>query len=185
MSRIAVAATLAALAFGCSKKTDSNQQSSAMPGDLKTVPTDPSPQPTGEGAKGGDADARYRLKPEEGQLAVQAPADAKAGAETTASIVVTPGPEYKVNTEFPTKLTLETPAGVTITKAEFKAGGANKEKGDADVFDESKLTFTVKLTPAAAGAHTIKGSFKFAVCDKAGSTCLAKKEPIAIQVAAK
>lgn len=184
MSRIAVAATFAVLALACSKKTDANQQSSAMPGDLKAMPADPSPQPAGEGARGAD-DARYRLKPEEGQLAVSAPADAKAGAETTASIVVTPGPEYKVNVEFPTKLTLESPTGVTLAKAELKAGGASKEKGDADVFDESKLTFTVKLTPAAAGAHTIKGSFKFAVCDKAGSTCLAKKEPIAIQVAAK
>lgn len=188
MSRFALGVSLVAgLALAaCSKKTDSNQQSSAMPGDLKAMPVDPSPAGGGAAgeAKGGD-DSRFRLKPEEGQLAVEPPAEATAGAETTASIVVTPGAAYKVNVEFPTKLTLESPQGVTLAKAELKAGGQNKEKGDADVFDESKLTFTVKLTPAAAGQHTIKGSFKFAVCDKAGSTCLAKKEPIAIQVAAK
>jgi hypothetical protein len=146
-------------------------------GDVKTVGAP-------EGTKGGD-DARFKLQPEEGKLAIEAPADAKANAETTAKVIVTAGKEFKVNVEFPTKLTLENAQGVTIAKAELKAGGHDKSKGDADVFDEQSLVFAVKLTPTAAGNHTINGTFKFAVCDKAGSTCLAKKERIAIQVAAK
>ena len=132
---------------------------------------------------GGD-EKRFRLQAEEGAITIEAPAGAKAGSESIAKIVVTPASKYKVNTEFPTKLTLETADGVTIAKAELKAGGQDKAKGDAEVFDESKLTFAVKLTPAKSGSYTINGSFKFAVCDRAGSTCLAKKEPIAIQVAA-
>ena len=43
--------------------------------------------------------------------------------------------------------------------------------------------FAVKLTPAASGSYTINGDFKFAVCDR--DTCLPKREPIAIAVAAK
>jgi hypothetical protein len=136
------------------------------------------------GAPGGGDEKRFRLQPEEGNLAIEAPAGAKAGAETIAKIVVTPADKYKVNTEFPTRLTLENADGVTIAKAELRAGGQDKAKGDAEVFEESKLTFAVKLTPAKSGSFTINGSFKFAVCDRAGSTCLAKKEPIAIQVAA-
>lgn len=132
--------------------------------------------------KGGD-DTMFRLKPDEGMLTIEAPADAKAGAETIAKVIVTPGAKYKVNLEFPTKLTLETTTGVTFAKGELKAGGASKAKGDADRFDEQQLTFTVKLTPSQSGSYTINGSFKFAVCDK--DQCLAKKEPIAIQVAAK
>jgi hypothetical protein len=128
---------------------------------------------------------RRGLQPEEGKLAIEAPADAKANTEATAKVIVTAGKEFKVNVEFPTKLTLENAQGVTIAKAELKAGGHDKAKGDADVFDEQSLVFAVKLTPTAAGNHTINGTFKFAVCDKAGSTCLAKKERIAIQVAAK
>lgn len=193
MSRFALATSFVLLFAGCSKKPEAK-------GELKSMPADPSPAGEMAGARtggapavggadgaagGGAADERFRLKPEEGQLAVQAPADAKAGSEATATIQVTPGPEYKVNVEFPTKLTLENAEGVTLAKAEFKAGGPSKDKGDADSFDDHKLTFTVKLTPTAAGAQTVKGSLKFAVCDKAGSTCLAKKEPIAIQVAAK
>ena len=141
--------------------------------------------PVAEGAPKSPADEkRFRLQPEEGTLVVQAPSEAKAGTEAVAKIVVTPGSEYYVNTEFPTKVTLENAEGVTIAKAELKAGGQGEPKGDAEVFEKSKLEFSVKLTPTKSGSHTINGQFKFAVCDKAGSTCLAKKEPIAISVAA-
>ncbi|HEU0036844.1 MAG TPA: hypothetical protein VFQ53_39815 [Kofleriaceae bacterium] len=143
-----------------------------------TVATPGAPTPT-------SGDSRFRLTPEEGTVKIELAGDAKAGAETTAKVIITPGAKYKVNTEFPTKLTLETPANVKLAKAELTAGGHDKAKGDADVFDEHQLAFAVKLTPAQSGSYTINGSFKFAVCDKAGSTCLAKKEPIAIQVAAK
>ena len=100
-------------------------------------------------------------------------------------VAITAADKYKVNIEFPSKLTLTSPSGVTLAKAEFKAGGHDKSKGDAEVFDDHQLQFLVKLTPADAGKFTINGSFEFAVCDKAGSQCLPKKMPIAIQVAAK
>jgi hypothetical protein len=96
---------------------------------------------------------------------------------------VTPGKGYHVNTEYPVKLTLTSPAGVTLAKAEFLAGGSAKGKGDADVLDENQLAIAVKLTAAQSGSYTINGNFKFAVCDK--DQCLAKKETIAIAVAAK
>jgi hypothetical protein len=138
----------------------------------------------GAPAKPSPADTdRSRLKPEEGKLAIEPPADAKAGAEAVAKITVTPATGYHVNTEYPTKLTLTSPQGVTLAKAEFVAGGHDKAKGDADDFDEKQLAFTVKLTPAASGSYTINGSFKFAVCD--ASQCLPKKETIANTLAAK
>jgi hypothetical protein len=129
------------------------------------------------------ADDRSRLQPAEGKLAIEPPSDAKAGAEAVARITVTPGVGYHVNTEYPTKLTLTSPAGVTLAKAELVAGGHDKAKGDADALDEKQLVFAVKLTPAASGSFTINGSFKFAVCDQA--QCLPKRETIAIAVAAK
>src|SRR5712691_886188 len=73
-------------------------------------------------AKAGGDDARFRLQPNEGTLAVEPPADAKAGAEAVAKITVKPGQGYHVNTEYPIKLTLTSPAGVTLAKAEFVAG---------------------------------------------------------------
>jgi hypothetical protein len=139
---------------------------------------------TGGGNAGGD-NPQMKLTAEEGALSIEVPPDAKAGAETVVKVAVTAADKYKVNIEFPSKLSLTTTNGVTIAKADFKAGGHDKSKGDAEVFDDHQLQFLVKLTPADRGNFTINGSFKFAVCDKAGSQCLPKKMPIAIQVAAK
>jgi hypothetical protein len=188
MSRLALAALV--LAAACSKSAGTKEKpddtlAGNNPGEKISVPgskTAPTMAPV-ETAPESD-NKRLRLQPEEGAIAVEAPAGAKAGTETIAKIVVTASKTYKMNTEFPTKLTLENADGVTIAKAELKAGGMDKAKGDAEVFDEGTMTFAVKLTPAKTGSYTINGTFKFAVCDKAGSTCLPKKEPIAIQVAA-
>jgi hypothetical protein len=198
MSRVALATVLiAGLVHGCSKSAGKQEtaDNDMGAGGRVEVPGARGGAPKGaaiggaptSGAPGESAavnDARYKLTPEEGQLAIEVPAGAKAGTETVAKVVVTPGSAYKVNTEFPTKLTLDAAQNVTFAKTELKAGGHDKSKGDAETFTEGNLTFLVKLTPSAPGSHTVNGTFKFAVCDKAGSTCLAKKEAIAIQVAA-
>ncbi|MDQ3334321.1 MAG: hypothetical protein M4D80_04105 [Myxococcota bacterium] len=186
MSRLALFALV--LTVGCSKSAGTKEKPDdtlATTGNDRVAVPGAKGAPTTEGAVGGGDEKRFRLQPEEGALAIEAPTGAKAGTETIAKIVVTPGSEFKVNTEFPTKLTLENADGVTIAKATLIAGGQDKAKGDAEVFEESKLVFGVKLTPAKSGSYTINGSFKFAVCDKAGSTCLAKKEPIVIQLPAR
>jgi len=137
---------------------------------------------TGTPPGGAAGDDPFRLKPEEGTLAIVAPAEGAAGTELVATVNVTPAGPYHINLEFPTKLELTGPAGVVIAKPKQTAGGHDKARGDADAFEDGKLTFTVRMTPQP-GAHTVTGSFKFAVCDK--DTCLAKKEQISIAVAAK
>jgi hypothetical protein len=188
MSRFALVALV--LAVGCSKSAGTKEKpddtlSTVGAGEKVAVPgARGAPATTGtEGAAIGGSSERLRLLPEEGALVVES-STTTAGNESIVKIVVKPSSTYKVNTEYPTKITLETTDGVTIAKAELKAGGTDKAKGDAEVFEESGATFAVKLTPAKSGSYTINGNFKFAVCDKAGSTCLPKKEPIAIQVAA-
>jgi hypothetical protein len=179
LTAVLAAALAAGLAGGCSKSAGSKDS----PKPVNTgAPETVAVPGAAEGAKGG-TDEAYKLKPEEGQLSVQVPPDAVAGKETTARVIVTPTQKFKINFEFSTKLTLEPPADVTLAKAELKAGGPSKAQGDAEKFEEKQLAFAVKLTPTKSGSHTINGTFKFAVCDK--DQCLAKREPIAIQVAAK
>src|SRR3954469_10358446 len=60
-------------------------------------PAEPAPAPPSGAASASDDD-RFKLKPEEGKLAIELPADAKAGAESVAKITVTPGTGYHVNT---------------------------------------------------------------------------------------
>ena len=187
---------------GCSKSAGNQDTSKALGGEpgagemgkvvvpgaeLAPPPAFPSERggaagPAAGANTGASTDDSFRLKPDEGKLAVESPAPTSPGTEVAAKILVTPTGPYKINKEFPTKLTIETPEGVTVAKAQLTAGGADQVKGDADAFEDHQLAFTVKLTPAAAGQHTISGTFRFAVCDK--DTCLSKKEPIEIAVAA-
>jgi len=190
--RYAVAlATVLSLAACSSKTPPAKETGSAtamteervvVPG-AKTEGAAPNFGPPGTAASGGAIAGGATLRPEEGKLAVEPPAEAKAGSEVTAKVVITPTTAYKVNTEFPTKLELQAPAGVTIAKAQLIAGGPDKAKGDAEAFGERELAFAVKLTPAQAGNFTVNGTIKFAVCDK--DTCLPKKEPVSIAIAAK
>jgi len=208
MSRFAVlvVCVLAASVLAACSKSAGNQDKVSSPptpssgGDVIAVPQAGAPtmggvKPAGEGAPAAGApgtpaapapgadDDRLRLRPEEGTLAIEPPADAKAGTEVVAKVTVKPGKGYHVNTEYPIKLTLLPPTGVTLAKTDFAAGGHDKGKGDADALTEQGLAFAVKLTPAAGGNYTVNGKFKFAVCD--ANQCLPKKENIAITLAAK
>jgi hypothetical protein len=184
MLRFALAATLL---FGACTKA--NQDTTSAPADKGVgqrvaVPGDQAAMGAPREATRMIADDnRLRLKPNEGTLAVEELVDAHAGTEATAKITVTPGTGYHVNTKYPIMLTLESPAGVKLAKSEFKAGGRDDAKGDAETLDEHQLVFAVKMTADKSGSYTVSGRFDFAVCEK--DQCLVKKEPIAIAVAAK
>lgn len=189
MSRLALGSVLTALlaatvAVSCSKSAGTKESKPASTGGAPEVIAVPGAKvsPAERGTKGA-SDEAFKLKPDEGALSIEVPPDAAAGKETIARVIVTPTPKYKINFEYSTNLTLQPPDGVTLEKAELKAGGMAKVQGDAEKFEEKQLAFAVKLTPKASGSHTINGTFKFAVCDK--DRCLAKKEAIAFQVAAK
>lgn len=98
------------------------------------------------------------------------------GAATAAVVKATPGTGYHVNLDFPVKLTLEPPAGVSLEKGAF-------EKADTTAFDKDQLVFTVKATAAAAGEYKIPGTLKFAVCT--ATTCDPKKVPVEVAVVVK
>jgi hypothetical protein len=109
------------------------------------------------------------------QLSVVPPPAQPIGTETTARVEVKPGPGYKINREFPTKLSLTAPEGVTVPKLVF-------ELGDAAKVDDHQLTFDVKLTAGKPGAYQITGKLKFAVCTE--ESCDPKSRNIGIAVTA-
>ncbi len=109
------------------------------------------------------------------QLTQQQPAPTAAGGETVARLVVHPGEGYKMNKDFPTKLTLEPPAGVNLSKTVL-------EPADAEQFTEKELAFAVKMTAPTAGEYTIPGTIKFAVCTD--TTCDPKKQKVALTLKA-
>jgi len=140
------------------------------------------PAGTHGGAKGGAPIASgSTLHADEGTLTIDK-AEGKVGSELTSNITVTPSGEFHVNTDFPTKITLEPPDGVKLMKTEYTAGGSSKAQGDASAFSEKTMAFAVKATADKPGSYEIKGTFKFAVCKV--DQCFPKKQPITITVAA-
>jgi hypothetical protein len=128
------------------------------------------------------ANAAFHLKPEEGTLTT-GKADGAAGAAASAEIKLAPGTGFHIATDYPIKLKLLETPGVKLEKKMLTAGGRDKAQGDAATLTEQALAFAVKVTPEAAGAYEIKGTFSFGVCEK--DSCHPRTQPITIQVAAK
>ncbi|MCA9559149.1 MAG: hypothetical protein KC583_11385 [Myxococcales bacterium] len=132
-----------------------------------------------EGAKKAAAPAAPKAAPSAANDAYTVrivPGEAKAGAPAQSVIEVTPGPGYKVNLEFPVKLTFTPPEGVAAEKKSFG-------KGDAEI-TEKALRFNVPFTPAAVGTVSLSGTADFSVCND--NTCkLIRDEKLAWEVAVK
>ncbi|WP_428268279.1 hypothetical protein [Haliangium sp.] len=103
-------------------------------------------------------------------LTLDAPDKVAAGSDATVRISVIPKKGWKMNKEFPTKLQVTAPAGVTVSKAEQRVA-------DAERFDAGGAVFAVSFKADQAGAQSFQAKFKFAVCTDA--TCDPKKQELA------
>jgi hypothetical protein len=90
-------------------------------------------------------------------LSILAPGQAPLNTRKTAQVKVSPVGPYKMNTEYPLKLTLTAPAGVTLEKAVLTAKDASK-------FDDTTASFDVAFTATSRGKKAFTGQYKFAVC---------------------
>lgn len=101
----------------------------------------------------------------------------KAGQDSKVSIVVKPKTGWKLNMDFPTKLKVEPPVGVTVAKKTLK-------KADAVEFSEKKgATWALSYKANDAGTKAFSGVLRFAVCTDA--TCDPKKAELAFNVQVK
>lgn len=128
----------------------------AQPGAAKAVEA----VPTGKTVGGDDS---YSLK-------LDAPESVASGATGTVRISVVPKTGWKMNHEFPTKLEVQAPAGVEVTKPAQRVE-------DAERFDDGGATFAVAFKASSPGTKEFQAKFKFAVCTDA--TCDLKKQDLA------
>ncbi len=96
----------------------------------------------------------------------------KVNTPITSTIIVTAVGEHHINKEYPHKVLLTAPDGVTVESA--KVMGV--------VASETTLTFTVVSTVAAAGTKGIGGEVKFATCT--ASSCIPSVEKVTVNVKA-
>ena len=96
----------------------------------------------------------------------------KVNAPITSTISVTATGDHHINKEYPHKVLLTAPDGVTVESA--KVMGV--------VASETSLTFTVVSTLASAGTKGIGGEVKFATCTE--SSCIPSVEKVTVNVTA-
>jgi hypothetical protein len=102
-------------------------------------------------------------------------ASGKAGDKSTATVTVKPKGDFHINLEYPHKLVLTTPDGVTVEKAKLVAGDAKLSKDE--------IQFAVVATAASPGKKTIDAELRSAVCS--ADSCVPFVEKVAITVDAK
>ena len=129
-------------------------------------PALPEGKPRGVGTKVAET-AEY-------QILVDAPASLGPKSDGVAHVEIVPKAGWKMNNEFPAKLTVTPPAGVAMAKSE-------QTRADAASFAEKAAHWSFDFTANAAGEQAFKCSMKFAVCTE--STCDPKKEEITWKVA--
>lgn len=103
-----------------------------------------------------------------------AKAQAKLGAKTVVQVKFKPGAGYHLNQDFPTTLKLTPTPGVAVEKP-------NQAKADAQL-TEQEGRFDVALTVSEAGAKTIVGELRFAVCTN--TTCEPQRTQVKLEVVA-
>ena len=85
------------------------------------------------------------------------PGVVKAGQEAVALVQVVPKNGYKINKEYPTRLTVSGPAASSPAKLELRAKQAAR-------LTEAELSFRPASKLTAAGRHPFTGTIKFSVC---------------------
>jgi hypothetical protein len=108
------------------------------------------------------------------KLMLAAPPKVSKGADASVTLEVVPKPGWKLNKEFPTKLTIVPPAGVKMKKAE-------QTVADAVAFADKAATWSLDFQAESPGGKDFTGTFKFAVCTD--TSCDPKKEQLAWNVA--
>ena len=99
----------------------------------------------------------------------------RATAKTRAAAVVTVVPKgaFHVNLEYPIKLTINAPDGVTLEKQK-------QTKDDAKRFVKEGLDFEVGFVADGAGKKSFTGEVRFAVCTD--TDCKPTSEKVAFDV---
>ena len=107
------------------------------------------------------------------KLDVKAPS-AKKGEKAVAKLHIEGTGDFHVNQEYPVKISVTAPAGVTLTKATLK-------KEDAVKFEEKGADFDIAFTSTDSGKKDFTGEAKFAVC-KGKEACKPVTEKLAFSV---
>lgn len=102
------------------------------------------------------------------ELRVSPPEEGKRGGPLVATVAVRPKGEYKINLEYPHKLTVVGPKAAAPNELTLTAKQAKLSKAE--------LRFQPSFTVSSAGTHRFDGTVRFSVCT--AKQCEIKAEKI-------
>ena len=139
----------------------------------KSEPSAPTPapaQPLAPAAQAAPAAATPSIEEPTFKLALASDTALSAGAPGTLKLVLEARGGYHVNQDYPIKVQLPAPAGVTLPKPSLG-------RADAAEFGEHKVRFELPLT-AQTGPCTVSADVDFAVCT--AETCVPDERTVAL-----
>jgi hypothetical protein len=107
------------------------------------------------------------------KMDVKPPAPVKKGAKAATKIHIEGTNGFHVNLEFPVKLTVSPPSGVTVEKQK-------QTQRDAVKFAKDGADFAIPFVAEETGKKSFTGEFKFAVCTE--NNCAPTVEKLAFDV---
>ncbi len=106
-------------------------------------------------------------------VTVKSPDQIARGSRGKATVRVTPQAGWKMNQDFPAKISLSAPSGVQPDKTVYT-------KSDASKFVDKEAVFPIGLDFSEAGDKQVSAKFKFAICTDV--TCEPKRQNLAWNV---
>lgn len=104
-------------------------------------------------------------------LSLEVPKELEVGKPAEATVVLQAKKPYKVNDEYPIKLTVKDSPGLGLT------GTIGK---DRVTLEAQRAVMKVSFTPQTAGEHSLGGRFAFSVCTD--ERCLIEKRDLGVRV---
>lgn len=109
------------------------------------------------------------------KLVVTPPKSAAKGQPAVAVVHIEGAGEYKLNTDYPTKLVITPPDGVTVAKAKLT-------KADATKFTKDGADFAISFTSSSVGVKTFTGEVKFMVSTDTNANPIEEKLSFSVNV---
>lgn len=109
------------------------------------------------------------------KVVVTPPASATKGQPAVVLVHVEGAGAYKVNLDYPTKLVITPPAGVTVVKPTMKGADAKK-------FTKDGADFEIRFTSSSVGMKTFTGEIKFATATEDDTRPVTEKISFSVNV---
>lgn len=109
------------------------------------------------------------------KMVVTPPTSATKGQPAVAVVHIEGAGAFKLNLEYPMKLTITPPTEVSVTKTTFT-------KADATKLTKDGADFEIRFTSSSAGVKTFTGELKFAVATDTNTLPVTEKVTFSVTV---